>query len=212
MGHLLSYYKEAGRHLDPKTRFLISVLKQVVEGSPRGLKQYIRRAREAGASRDEIIDTILLAYPLANLTRMSDAADVLLEMEAEEGTAPASAPPSARPDDAPAKTAEAASGRAWHVVSADRVPAEGACSHVVFGETVVLLIRRNGRVFAMDDRCPHRGGYLHSGTYSAAEGAVVCPLHGWSFRLEDGASAGRGLGGGKVFAIRETGGRVEVEF
>src|SRR3954454_12934632 len=105
MGHLLGFFKEAGRHLDPKTRFLISVIKQVIVFSPRGLKQYIRRAMEAGATRDEVLDTMLLAYPCANLTKIVDSVNILLDMDIPE--APAAPVPSEK---------------TWHRVPATSVP------------------------------------------------------------------------------------------
>mgnify|MGYP003987418981 FL=1 len=77
MEHLLAFFKESGRHLDPKTRFLISVVTKVVNFTPRGLRQYIPRAMREGASRDEILDAILCAYPAAGLTNVLDAVDIL---------------------------------------------------------------------------------------------------------------------------------------
>lgn len=231
MGHLLAFFKESGRHLDPKTRFLISVLKQVVNFSPRGLRQYIRRAREAGATRDEVIDVILLAYPLANLTRMCDAVDVLLEMEARDAgqTAPPSVRPAASaassptstssPTGAPAPSAptgpaatastSASAEPQWHRLPGAAAPAEGGCAHGIVDGREVLVTRQGGVLHAIDDRCPHQGGMLHAGTVS--DGVVTCPLHKWSFRLSDGGAAGRGLGGAKTHPVRATpDGGVEV--
>ncbi|MDH5680463.1 MAG: carboxymuconolactone decarboxylase family protein, partial [Spirochaetota bacterium] len=52
----LKFLKESGRHLDDKTRFLISVVTKVISGTTSGLKQYIPHAIRAGASGDEILD------------------------------------------------------------------------------------------------------------------------------------------------------------
>jgi nitrite reductase/ring-hydroxylating ferredoxin subunit/uncharacterized membrane protein len=52
----------------------------------------------------------------------------------------------------------------------------------------VLLIRLDGELLAIDDRCSHRGGPLHEG--KIADGCVSCPWHGSRFRLADGAVAG----------------------
>jgi nitrite reductase/ring-hydroxylating ferredoxin subunit len=49
----------------------------------------------------------------------------------------------------------------------------------------VLLTRQDGRVYALADRCSHRGGPLHQG--EVADGCVTCPWHGSVFRLEDGS-------------------------
>jgi nitrite reductase/ring-hydroxylating ferredoxin subunit len=44
------------------------------------------------------------------------------------------------------------------------------------GEMSVVLIKLNGRVFALEDRCPHRGAQLSEGSL---EGQLIrCPWHG----------------------------------
>ena len=68
-------------------------------------------------------------------------------------------------------------------------PGQGRC--VVANEREIALFRfRDGRVFAIDNRCPHRGGPLSEGVVgidrvSGAE-AVICPLHAYKFSLRDG--------------------------
>lgn len=50
----------------------------------------------------------------------------------------------------------------------------------------VALFRKGDRVFALEDRCPHREGQLSRGHCDG--GDAVCPLHGWNFDLETGVS------------------------
>jgi nitrite reductase (NADH) small subunit len=66
----------------------------------------------------------------------------------------------------------------------DLIPlGEGRCFRL--GALQVALFRpRDGAVFALEARCPHLGGPLADGLIGA--GVVVCPLHGWRFRLADG--------------------------
>jgi nitrite reductase/ring-hydroxylating ferredoxin subunit len=45
-----------------------------------------------------------------------------------------------------------------------------------------------GKVYVMDDYCPHAGRSLSGG--HVENGCAVCPWHGWSFKLEDGAMPG----------------------
>jgi nitrite reductase/ring-hydroxylating ferredoxin subunit/uncharacterized membrane protein len=73
----------------------------------------------------------------------------------------------------------------------------------------VLLVRRDGRIFALADRCAHRGGPLHEGELE--DGCITCPLHGSRFRLEDG-SVDRGPSPypQPTFEVREAGGRLEL--
>jgi phenylpropionate dioxygenase-like ring-hydroxylating dioxygenase large terminal subunit len=50
----------------------------------------------------------------------------------------------------------------------------------------IVLFRDAGKLFALDDRCPHRGVKLSTGTCAyAGSGTISCPYHGWTF---DGAS------------------------
>jgi nitrite reductase/ring-hydroxylating ferredoxin subunit/uncharacterized membrane protein len=49
----------------------------------------------------------------------------------------------------------------------------------------LFLLRRGDTVFAMHDRCTHRGGPLHRGKLEGD--AIVCPWHGSCFRVEDGS-------------------------
>lgn len=53
---------------------------------------------------------------------------------------------------------------------------------VVFGTPIVLVRHTDGTIWAMEDRCPHRGAALSAGRLGSA--GIVCPYHGWTF---DGA-------------------------
>jgi nitrite reductase (NADH) small subunit len=56
----------------------------------------------------------------------------------------------------------------------------------VGGRRVAIFRTRNGRVFATQSECPHRGGPLADGL--VGDGVVVCPLHEWRFDLASGAT------------------------
>jgi len=53
------------------------------------------------------------------------------------------------------------------------------------GRTLALFRTRAGGLFAVDNRCPHKGGPLSEGML--AGDAVVCPLHAFRFELATGA-------------------------
>lgn len=59
----------------------------------------------------------------------------------------------------------------------------------VLGTTVagveVVFVRQGREVRAYQRRCLHQGADLADGIVS--RGFLVCALHGWRFRLEDGA-------------------------
>ena len=49
----------------------------------------------------------------------------------------------------------------------------------------VVFIRDRGRVYALHDRCPHRGVPLSLGSQEFP-GTISCPYHGWTYRLSSG--------------------------
>ncbi len=57
-------------------------------------------------------------------------------------------------------------------------------SVTLLGEKIAL-IREGDKVYALHDRCPHRGVPISAGTREFP-GTVTCPYHGWTYRLETG--------------------------
>jgi len=49
----------------------------------------------------------------------------------------------------------------------------------------VMFVRRQGRAYAIENRCPHRGIPLHQGKFEF-EGTISCIYHGWTFDLATG--------------------------
>ena len=56
------------------------------------------------------------------------------------------------------------------------------------------------RVFALQDRCPHKGGPLSQGIVFGTR--VACPLHGWTVELADGCAVAPDRGCARKFEIR----------
>lgn len=54
----------------------------------------------------------------------------------------------------------------------------------ICGEQLVL-IRDSAKVYALHDRCPHRGVPLSQGNQQFP-GTLSCPYHGWTYNLPDG--------------------------
>ena len=48
----------------------------------------------------------------------------------------------------------------------------------------IVLIKRFGKIYALDNTCPHLGGSLGRGTLKA--NGVICPLHHWTFDISTG--------------------------
>lgn len=49
----------------------------------------------------------------------------------------------------------------------------------------VALFNLDGKIFAIDNCCPHRGGPLAEGMVEGCQ--VICPWHGWRFDVTTGA-------------------------
>ena len=79
-----AFFKESGKHLDPKTRSLISVITKIDSQTERGLRQYLPRALRDGATPDEILDAILTALPTLGLAKIVWATDIILDMDMPE--------------------------------------------------------------------------------------------------------------------------------
>jgi nitrite reductase/ring-hydroxylating ferredoxin subunit len=74
-----------------------------------------------------------------------------------------------------------------HVCRESEIEEGRSCAVEAFGRTIAVF-RDRGRLCAIDDHCPHRGGPLNLG--DVENGAVICPLHGWAFDLESGTMRG----------------------
>lgn len=63
--------------------------------------------------------------------------------------------------------------------------ADGVPERVIVDETPVLVVRRGEEIFAVHDRCSHRGCSLSVGKLEGDE--IECACHGSRFSLRDGA-------------------------
>ncbi|AFS54586.1 MULTISPECIES: Rieske (2Fe-2S) protein [Leptospirillum] len=84
------------------------------------------------------------------------------------------------------------------------IPEKGGVS-VEVGSRAVAIFKVDGKIRAIDNTCPHRGGPLAEGPL---EGSVVrCPLHMWAFDVTTGVSSNRpGVQVG-CYEVVEEGGR-----
>jgi nitrite reductase/ring-hydroxylating ferredoxin subunit/uncharacterized membrane protein len=77
------------------------------------------------------------------------------------------------------------------------------------GRTDVMLFREGDQIFALANRCSHRGGPLHKGT--VGDGRATCPWHLSTFRLEDGAIlCGPATAPQKSYEVRVREGTIEI--
>lgn len=70
----------------------------------------------------------------------------------------------------------------------------------------VALVRVEGRLHALDDTCPHRGGPLSEGD---VEGSLLhCPLHAWPFDVRTGQCPERPGARVRIYDVRVEGERI----
>ena len=88
---------------------------------------------------------------------------------------------------------------------------EGQARSAVVGETPVVLVRQDGRVRALHDRCSHRGCSLaDKGT--VADGYIECGCHGSRFDLTRGeVLRGPATTNQPAYEVRERGDRIEIK-
>ena len=89
------------------------------------------------------------------------------------------------------------------------IPPEGArVIKTPFG-CVALFRTATDEVFALDDRCPHKGGPLSEGIVHG--GRVTCPLHNWVFDLSTGLAQGADTGQVATYPVRLVGVRLMID-
>ena len=77
------------------------------------------------------------------------------------------------------------------------------------GVDVAVFRNAEDEVFALLDRCPHKGGPLSQGIVFGT--SVACPLHNWTIGLDDGCAKAPDQGCTQRFACRVDGGNVMLD-
>jgi nitrite reductase/ring-hydroxylating ferredoxin subunit/alkylhydroperoxidase/carboxymuconolactone decarboxylase family protein YurZ len=173
MTHYLTFMKLAGKHLDPKTRNLISVITKVHSQTERGLKQYLTRALREGCTPNEVLDALLMAFPALGLAKIVWAVDVILSMNL----------PGFDPDSLGAQGT-------WHdLVAVQEVP-DGQALRIERDGRGLFVFRDAADLRVYDSRCPHQSTDIPQ---LALEGrTLTCPKHGWCFDVATGACVKNG--------------------
>ena len=99
----------------------------------------------------------------------------------------------------------------WTLVCrVDEIPVLGA-RRVAREQGLDVAVFRNtqNEVFALLDRCPHKGGPLSQGIVFGT--SVACPLHNWTIGLCDGQAAAPDEGCTPKFSVKSEGGRIYLK-
>ena len=68
------------------------------------------------------------------------------------------------------------------------------------GGNIAVFRTASDAVFALSDRCPHKGGPLSQGIVHGER--VACPLHGWNLELDTGCAVGPDEGCAQRFPVK----------
>jgi nitrite reductase (NADH) small subunit len=88
------------------------------------------------------------------------------------------------------------------VLGSRRIAREKGCAVAVFRNS-------EDKVFALLDRCPHKGGPLSQGIVFGE--SVACPLHNWTIGLDDGCAKAPDEGCTTKFKVNVEAGRVFLD-
>ena len=77
------------------------------------------------------------------------------------------------------------------------------------GKVIAIFRNADDKVFALQDKCPHKGGPLSQGIVFGE--SVACPLHNWCISLNDGCATLPDVGQVERFATRLSDGKVELD-
>jgi nitrite reductase/ring-hydroxylating ferredoxin subunit/alkylhydroperoxidase/carboxymuconolactone decarboxylase family protein YurZ len=207
MTHYFAFLKDAGKHLDPKTRNLISVITKVDAQTEPGFKQYLKRALRDGCSPVEVIDALLMAFPTLGLTKIIWATNIILSMNL-----PGFDPEAMRAQLAaePEKAESDAAKGFWHDVMTTAALADGQTTRVD-SHGRGLFISRDGDTFTVfDSHCSHQRTDI---PLSALDDCTLtCPKHQWTFDVKTGACHKPGGSPLQQLPAKVVGGRVMVQW
>ena len=88
----------------------------------------------------------------------------------------------------------------------DDIPRLGARVVQTPDGDIAVFRTADDRVFALRDRCPHKGGPLSQGIVHGTR--VACPLHDWKVHLDTGLAVAPDEGCAARFPVRVEGGTI----
>jgi len=168
-----TFLKKSDTHLDTRTRDLISVITKVAVQTEGGFRQYLTRALRNGASPNEIIDALMMAFPVLGLAKIVWATEILLDMDI----------PEFRPDNLDAKPG-------WHDIAAENEIPDRQAGYFEADGRHIFTYRDGADINVYDSRCPHQVTDI---PHLSLEGkTLTCPKHEWAFDIETGQCIAKG--------------------
>lgn len=174
IGHYFQFLKNCGKHLDPRTRNLISVITKVDAQTERGFRQYLGRALREGCTPMEVLDALLMAFPTLGLAKIVWAVDIILAMDLPEF-----------------QLAALGSEGQWHdLMAADELQPGEVRRVECDGRGLFVRRADDGSFRVYDSRCPHQTTNI---PHLALDGSTLtCPKHEWAFDIRSGECIAKG--------------------
>jgi nitrite reductase/ring-hydroxylating ferredoxin subunit/alkylhydroperoxidase/carboxymuconolactone decarboxylase family protein YurZ len=201
VSHYFAFLKNCGKHLDPKTRNLISVITKVDAQTERGFRQYLGRALREGCTPAEVLDALLMAFPTLGLAKIVWAVDIILAMDL----------PEFKPE-----AIQAATEVRWHDVMAAADLAPGQTQRVecdgrgLFIHHAASAAGGSDEWRVYDSRCPHQVTNI---PHLALQGhTLTCPKHEWVFDVRSGECIDKGTSPLKRWPSKVNNGRLLVQW
>ncbi|NTV96002.1 MAG: Rieske 2Fe-2S domain-containing protein [Thiobacillus sp.] len=183
LGHYFKFLKDAGKHLDPKTRNLISVITKVDAQTEAGFRQYLTRALREGCTPMEVVDALLMAFPTLGLAKIVWATEILLDMGLPEFSPELIA---AQP--------------AWHRVTEIVDFPDDDVRRIDCGPRSVFVYRKGEDFKVYDSHCPHQVTNIPHLALDGKE--LTCPKHNWKFDITTGQCIAKGKHPLKAFETK----------
>ena len=98
----------------------------------------------------------------------------------------------------------------WIDVGAlEDVPVRGSRIVKTAAGCIAIFRTTENETFALEDRCPHKGGPLSSGIVHGR--SVTCPLHNWVISLKTGKAQGADEGQVATYPAKVSQGRILLD-
>jgi len=89
------------------------------------------------------------------------------------------------------------------VGSVNDIPRQGARVVKTDDGDIAVFKTEEGEIFALQDKCPHKGGPLSQGIVHGKR--IACPLHDWKIQLDTGLAVAPDEGCAASFPIKVEG-------
>ena len=94
------------------------------------------------------------------------------------------------------------------VATLEDIPRQGARVVKTAAGDIAIFRTLDDEVFALRDKCPHKGGPLSQGIVHGKK--VACPLHDWKINLDTGLAVAPDVGCAARYPVRLVEGSVIV--